>query len=87
MKNTMIVVLATILFVVAIWGMSIIGCYERESCVVVGVDDTEVTVRDTLGFVWRFEGEGYAVGDIVTLVMSPNGTDNTFSDDRVVKVK
>lgn len=83
----MIVVLTTVLFIVVLWGVSALGCYERSDCEVIAVDGTEVTVEDSLGFVWRFEGEGYAVGDIVTLVMSPNGTDNTFSDDIVIKVK
>lgn len=87
MKNTMIVVLTTVLFIAILWGASALGCYERNDCEVIGVDGTEVTVEDSLGFVWRFEGEGYIVGDIVTLVMSPNGTDNTFSDDKIVKVK
>jgi hypothetical protein len=83
----MIVVLTTILFVVILWGVSVLGCYERNDCEVIGVRGTEVTVRDSLGFVWKFKGEGYTVGDIVTLVMSPNGTDSTFSDDKVIKVK
>jgi hypothetical protein len=87
MKNTMIVVLTTVLFIAILWGASALGCYERNDCEVIAVDGTEVTVEDSLGFVWRFEGEGYAVGDIVTLVMSPNGIDNTSSDDRIVKVK
>jgi hypothetical protein len=87
MKDTMIVVLATVLFIAVLWVVSALGCYERNDCEVIGVDGTEVTVEDSLGFVWKFEGEGYTVGDIVTLVMSPNGTDNTFSDDKVIKVK
>lgn len=59
--------------------------YTREG-EVVKVEDTIITVEDKTERWWSFEGEGYKVGDKVTLVMDSMHTDIT-TDDKVVKVR
>lgn len=53
---------------------------------VVRVEDTLVTVEDKTARWWSFYGEGYKVGDKVTLVMNSMHTD-VVTDDEVVKVR
>lgn len=45
-----------------------------------------VTVEDTEGNLWQFNGTGYRIGDEVRLIMDDNGTAD-ITDDIVVEVK
>ena len=56
------------------------------SAVVTDVDADTVTVEDFNGNVWEFYGDGFAVGEILTLVMDDCGTTN-ITDDMIVDVK
>ena len=59
--------------------------YTREG-EVIKVEDTLVTVEDKTERWWSFEGDGYKVGDKVTLVMDTMHTDIT-TDDEIIKVR
>lgn len=63
--------------------------YSR-SAKVVGLNyDTDiVTVKDTTGNVWTFEGiEDYELCDKVALTMSDSWTEWTITDDRILSVR
>jgi hypothetical protein len=59
--------------------------YTREG-EVVKVEGTLVTVEDKTERWWSFYGDGYKVGEKVTLVMNSMHTDIT-TDDEVIKVR
>lgn len=60
--------------------------YTRKDCEVVKVDGYTVSVEDNMGRWWKFEGEGFEVGDIVDVEMFDNLTDG-IKDDQIVDVK
>lgn len=70
----------------------IAGCiethYNRQGVVVeVNTETQEVVVLDKADNEWVFYGEGYEVGDTVTMLMFTNYTDNIINDDTIEKVK
>ena len=60
--------------------------YTRKDCEVVKVDGYTVSVEDNMGRWWKFEGEGFEVGDIVDVEMFDSLTDG-IKDDQIVDVK
>lgn len=65
-------------------------CIYSKSAVVVGVDYTAdiVTVKDSTGNLWTFEGvEDYELNDRVSLTMCDNGTDWNITDDRIIEMR
>ena len=60
--------------------------YTRKNCEVVKVDGYTVSVEDNMGRWWKFEGEGFEVGDIVDVEMFDSLTDG-IKDDQIVDVK
>lgn len=60
--------------------------YTRKDCEVVKVDGYVVSVEDNMGRWWKFEGEGFEVGDIVDVKMFDNLTDG-IKDDQIIDVK
>lgn len=66
------------------------SCMYSRSAVVVGVDYTAdvVTVEDSTGNLWNFEGvEDYDLHDCVALTMSDNGTDWDIKDDKIIEAR
>lgn len=66
------------------------SCIYSRSAVVVGVDYTAdvVTVEDSTGNLWTFEGvEDYDLNDRTALTMHDNGTDWDIKDDSIVNVR
>lgn len=66
------------------------SCIYSRSAVVVGVDYTSdvVTVEDSTGNLWTFEGvEDYDLSDRVALTMHDNGTDWNITDDRIIEMR
>jgi hypothetical protein len=63
-------------------------CYYVREVEVVSFDSRidNVTTVDTEGNIWCFYGEGYRIGDDLSLMMDSKGT-STILDDEVVKVK
>ena len=82
MKRVLVVVIVILLISVC---YTLESQYTREA-EVVSVDCIEVTVEDSQGFEWSFCGEGYQVGQIVTLKMNDNHTD-IITDDIIIDVK
>lgn len=86
MKN--ILYILAVLAVVA--GFGYIGhmehSYTREGCEVVAIEGDEVVVLDEAGHEWSFVGEGYKLGEVVTLEMFDNCTNNIY-DDEITEVK
>lgn len=82
-------VITAIGLIIIILLFSVVGLFEtyytREG-EVVKVEDTVITVEDKTERRWSFYGDGYKIGDKVTLVMDSMHTDIT-TDDKVVKVR
>lgn len=60
--------------------------YTRKDCEVVKVDGYTVSVEDNMGHWWKFEGEGFEVGDRVDVKMW-DGLTNSIKDDHIVNAK
>lgn len=60
--------------------------YTRKRCEVVAIEGNEVVVLDEAGHEWSFIGEGYKLGEVVTLEMFDNCTSSIY-DDEVIEVK
>ena len=87
MKKLISAILCVVLFVL------MVGCvgytehrYIRENCVVVMVEGSEITVEDTLGNWWTFEGDGFEKGDKVNLKVFDSCT-GTMEDDIIEGVE
>jgi hypothetical protein len=87
MKRILITVLIMTLFIGMI---GVIGYtehrYTKENCVVVMVENDEITVEDNLGCGWTFYGEGFKKGDKVNLKMFDSCT-GTNTDDVIEGVE
>lgn len=59
--------------------------YTRE-VEVINVQGCDVTVADNYGHEWKFFGDGYKVGEIITVRMNTNCTTNTVIDDEITGV-
>lgn len=57
--------------------------YTRKNCVVVEATETGAIFKDTCGFTWYVECEGYSVGDVADLKMYDHCTDSNIDDDEV----
>ena len=79
------------LSIIAIIFLLAIACkfertYLRKGCEVVNVTQDSITVKDTTNNLWSFKGQDFTVGDIITLEMDTNRTDNIITDDKIIKV-
>ena len=83
-----------ILFSLMFWGAFIIlvsFCgyiethYTRQATVI-EVNGDVITVEDNCGYIWDFEGDGFTVGDNVSMKMYNNTTDNIIKDDEIINV-
>ena len=87
MKKLIATILVVILFVMMV---GVIGYtehrYTKENCMVVMVEDNEITVEDNLGEWWTFYGEGFQKGDKVNLKMFDSCT-GTNTDDVIENVE
>lgn len=68
------------------WAGNLETHYSRQA-VVTSVKENEIVVLDNSDHVWAFEGDGYKVGDKVTLKMFTNYTDDNIYDDEIISVK
>ena len=82
MRRVLIIIMV-ILFISVCYTLE--SHYTREAKVTT-VNCIEVTVEDNQGFEWSFCGEGYQVGQMVTLKMSDNHTD-IITDDIIIDVE
>lgn len=87
MKKLIATTLVVILFVMMV---GVIGYtehrYTKENCVVVMVENDEITVEDNLGEWWTFYGEGFQKGERVNLTMFDSCT-GTNRDDVIERVE
>lgn len=60
--------------------------YTRKDCEVVKVDGYTISVEDDMGRWWKFEGEGFEVGDRVDVEMW-DGLTSSIKDDQIVDAK
>lgn len=89
--NMIAKVVRTIIGIVAFlsvlgWAGNLETHYSRQA-VITAVKGNEVVVLDNTDNVWAFKGDGYKVGDEVTLKMFTNYTDDNIYDDEIVSVK
>lgn len=87
MKKTIVgfILMTTILIIAPSITGYIETHYTREAKVT-EVTGENVIVEDTTNNVWSFEGEGFTVGDKVTLKMDNSCTDCIY-DDIIIKVE
>ena len=94
MYDTMAMVMLIVILIVTIFSGTTIARlvnnnnnYTREGVVVTTDTSTEeVTIVDTTGNEWCLYGVGYEEGDIVTMTMDNNNTDNIINDDIIKNV-
>ena len=92
MKKIMYNTMVTVMLIVTIFGGAMIARlinnnYTREGVIVAThASNKEVIIVDTTGNEWCFYGVGYEEGDIVTMIMDNNNTDNIINDDIIKNV-
>ena len=95
MKRMVYGTMVTIMLIVTIFGGVRIARlininnnnYTREGVVVaIDTSNEEVIILDIIGNEWCFYGVGYEEGDIVTMTMDNNNTDNIINDDIIKNV-
>ena len=94
MKRMMYNTMVTIMLIATIFGgVRIVRLtntnnnYIREGVVIAThTSNEEVIVVDTTGNEWCFYGVGYEEGDIVTMTIDNNNTDNIINDDIIKNV-
>ena len=95
MKRMMYNTMVTIMLIATIFsGVRIVRLinidnnnYTREGVVVATrTSNKEVIILDTTGNEWCFYGAGYEEGDLVTMTMDNNNTDNIINDDIIKNV-
>ena len=95
MKRMMYDTMVTVMLIVTIFGGATIvrlininnNNYTREGVVIaIDTSNEEVIVVDTTGNEWCFYGVGYEEGNIVTMTMDNNNTDNIINDDIIKNV-
>jgi len=59
-----------------------------ETMVITDINQDTVTAETATGFVFSFSGsEDYSTGDIISCIMSDNGTAETITDDIILTVQ
>ena len=93
MKRMMYNTMVTIMLIATIFGGARIARlinnnnYTREGIVIeTNASNEEVIILDTTGNEWCLYGVGYEEGDIVTMTMDNNNTDNIINDDIIKNV-
>ena len=95
MKRMVYGTMVTIMLIVTIFGGVRIARlininnnnYTREGVVVaIDTSNEEVIILDIIGNEWCFYSVGYEEGDIVTMTMDNNNTDNIINDDIIKNV-
>ena len=95
MKRMMYNTMVTIMLIATIFGGVRIARlininnnnYTREGVVIeTNTSNEEVIILDTTGNEWCLYGVGYEEGDIVTMTMDNNNTDNIINDDIIKNV-
>lgn len=79
------IIIAIVVVGIFYWASYYEHNYTRE-VEVVSVHDCDITVADDYGHKWVFIGDGYKVGEIITVRMNTNCTTNMVSDDKIVGV-
>ncbi len=59
--------------------------YTRQATVI-EVNGDVITVEDNCGYLWDFKGNGFTVGDNVSMKMYNNTTDSIIKDDKIINV-
>ena len=91
MKKVIInIVLSCLCLVIAgTCAINFLGTYEMQGCEVIAVVGDKVVVENRAGYVWSWydtEAESYDIGDVVTLIMDTNNSEEDFGDDTVQEV-
>ena len=79
------IIIGVILIGMFCWANHYEHNYTRE-VKVIDVQGCDITVADNYEHEWVFFGDGYEVGDIITVKMNTNYTDNTVNDDKITGV-
>ena len=86
MKDAILIIAIAIVLIVGLFaGCKFERTYKRLNCEIVSIENDTVTVKDTTNNFWSFKGDGFTVGDTVTLEMDTNRTDNIIIDDKIIK--
>lgn len=78
---------AIIFLLIALFALNYITNRYTRPCIVTGYNGNGiVTCQDMAGESWVFRGDGFYVGEEITLKMSTNGTFDYIYDDVILKV-
>ena len=61
--------------------------YTKIATVIKVVNDEEVTIEDTDGYLWEFNKTGFKSSDIVEVTFWNNSTDLNILDDEIENIK
>lgn len=86
-RDTVIAVLALVLFFVLLGRVGYWESHYNRDGKVVEVNGEVITVEDNCGNLWDFYGDGYKVNDEVRMLMDSHHTDNIITDDTIERVE
>lgn len=85
MKTLKTIIISILILLTCGWTSYHTHHYNREA-IITDVECIEVTAEDASGHRWSFIGNGYYIGQRVTLKMYDNHTDSIVIDDSVIEV-
>ena len=77
--------LMVLVMFVCVLGVGYVECHDTREAIIVSCDNEIVIAKDNAGYLWAFEGEGYAEGQAVKLTLNNNNTED-ITDDEIIKV-
>lgn len=85
MKTLRITLIALLILLTCGWTSYHTHHYNRQATIT-DIECIYVTAKDNTGHYWKFKGNGYYIGQRVTLEMYDNHTDSIVTDDSVIDV-
>ena len=80
--------IAIVIFIIALFYFSAwIESHYTKKATVIKVENDIVTVIDSNGYIWDFEGNNFSIDDKVELLMNNSQTDCYIFDDVIENVK
>ena len=78
--NKTIIAISVIIIILLLCVASLFETYYTRKAEVIKIENTLITVEDKPGNWWSFYGEGFEIGDKVTLIM-------TTKDNQIIRVR
>lgn len=90
MKRFLFVALASMAMISSVAAKKVKINYYPDTMVVIQINEKKdkIKLADFNGNIWTLKGiEDWSKGDIVSVLMSDNGTPKTIKDDKIIKIK